>query len=261
MSKPVYQISDRGDLHKYRTEIPNLLDDSDLSVYAFRLYVHLKRVAGDSGRCYQSTATMAKACKMSAGMVSKAKNELVSKDLIVLTIKKGEHGEFDSHLIEIKDIWAENYSRYSTCSPHEQEPSLYEQDLSHDVNRTVSPHETKKEPIKKEHTRAPNPMYAIAKALCDVVGMDFDKNKSRLFKEAKTYYKQGDEVQIINDYGTGGAWYRFDWRGKRGDAPTLAQVRETWGSLKPGGTDKPKAGRSIVEPAPAKQDDRGGLYL
>jgi hypothetical protein len=263
MSKPVYQIMDRGDLHKYRTEIPNMLDDSDLSVYAFRLYVHLKRVAGDGGQCYQSTATMAKACKMSMASVSKAKNELMLAGLIILTVKKGEHGEFDSHLIEIKDIWAENYSKYAAYSPREQDRTHSEQDLSYDANRTVSPRELKKEPIKKEHnnTRATNPLYPIAKALCDVVGMDFEKNKPRLFKEAKDYYKPGDEVQIVNDYGAGGAWYLHDWRGKRGDAPTLAQIRETWGALKPGAVARPTNGKTVIVPPENARNSDGSLNL
>lgn len=144
------QIADRSDLKKYRTEIPNMVDDLGLSVYAFRLYVHFKRVTGETGTCFQSTATIAKTCKMSAGMVTKAKTELLQAGLITLTVKKGEHGEFDSHIIEIVDIWPQNFAKYSTYSPHEQDRSHGDTVPSHDVNSTVSPHETKKEPIKKE---------------------------------------------------------------------------------------------------------------
>jgi hypothetical protein len=36
-------------MRKYRIEIPNLIDDAGLSVYALRLYVHLKRVTGAEG--------------------------------------------------------------------------------------------------------------------------------------------------------------------------------------------------------------------
>jgi hypothetical protein len=78
------RVVDAGDLRLYRTEIPNLIDDMNLSVYAFRLYVHLKRVAGASneGACWQSTRTLATHCGMSASKVSESKQELVDAGLI-----------------------------------------------------------------------------------------------------------------------------------------------------------------------------------
>lgn len=155
MSGPSYRVKDEGDLRKYYTQIPNLIDDMDLSVYAFRLYAHLKRVAGESGTCYQSTKTLVDACKMSAGSIANAKDELAEKKLIRIRTQKGEHGEFSYHEITIVDIWSENIAKYSTCSPDEQDRSPSEQDRSpddtvpsYDVNRTVSPHETKNNPIK-----------------------------------------------------------------------------------------------------------------
>lgn len=133
------QVIDAGDLRKYRTEIPNSIDDMGLSVYAYRLYGHLKRVAGDSGKCWQSTATLAQACNMSAASVSRAKKELEGR-LIDIEIIPGEHGEFDYHIITIRDIWAENFSTYS---PQKQDPS-------HHRNRTVSQGKQRINPIKKE---------------------------------------------------------------------------------------------------------------
>lgn len=149
-----YRVSDEGDPRRYYVQIPNLIDDMNLSVYAFRLYVHLKRVAGDNGICWQSTATMAEACSMSAGSIKKAKDELSEAGLIRVTVQKGLHGEFDRHNITIKDVWAKNMARYSSCSPGEQErscgeqvPSSGEQEHSpHEQDR--SPGELKNNPIK-----------------------------------------------------------------------------------------------------------------
>jgi hypothetical protein len=74
-------------------------------------------------------------------------------------------------------------------------------------------------------------LYPIAKVLSEVTGINLDKNKGRIFKEAKTY-KPEDVQKIQGDYSQGGPWYSCDWRGQKGQPPTLAQIRETWGNLK-----------------------------
>jgi hypothetical protein len=94
----------------------------DLSVYAFRLYARLKRVAGDSGQCWESTRTLADACKMSVGQIGKAKQELSDAKLITL-----EHRDRkQTHLISIEDVWRFNFAHFANaaggreeCSPHE----------------------------------------------------------------------------------------------------------------------------------------------
>lgn len=153
-NRTVYSIKDDGDLRKYYTQIPNIIDDSDLSVYAIRLYLHLKRVAGEYGDCYQSTSTLAKACRMSAGSVVKAKEELQKKGFIQIDIIKGEHGEFDRHNITIVDVWNANFRSYS---PGEQDAFTTRTGAYHHVNRSVSPREPKNNPIKnntiKNNTR------------------------------------------------------------------------------------------------------------
>lgn len=146
-----YQITDRGDLRKYRTEIPNIVDDLGLSVYAFRLYVHLKRVAGESGKCWQSTDTLAKSCCISKGMISKAKDELVSKRLIEITEEKLERGGRAAHHITITDIWLENFIKYTGHQPeeassHDELPSSPHELASSYSEQASSPHEIKKEP-------------------------------------------------------------------------------------------------------------------
>lgn len=105
-------MTDLAELRKYRTELPNLIDDSDLSVYAFRLYVHIKRVAGASGgSCHQGTRTLAQICKMSVGQVAKAKKELIAGGFVSHSTVKTNGGETDS-LTPI-DKWQENYDTYS----------------------------------------------------------------------------------------------------------------------------------------------------
>ena len=132
------KIIDRGDLHKYRTELPNSVDDSELSVYAFRLYAHLKRVAGDNGKSWQSTKTLADACKMSTGSVSEAKVELCDAGFI--TIVKGDTKKGESDTVYIIDVWAENFTKYAPTPSPVEDPHSQDERPVHVVNpRIVNP--------------------------------------------------------------------------------------------------------------------------
>ena len=73
-------------------------------------------------------------------------------------------------------------------------------------------------------------LFQIAHALSSVTGLDYEKNKNRIYKIAKSF-NPGEEQQIIRDYGIGGIWYKNDWRGKQGQKPTLEQVVQTWNNL------------------------------
>ena len=105
-------------LKKYFTIVPNTIDDMDLSPYAFRLYCHYKRVAGDNGACWQSVETLSKACKMSTGSVVKARKELEAAGLIEVTHQSNPHGGRDYNTVTMVDIWNTNMKSLSS--------SLYE---------------------------------------------------------------------------------------------------------------------------------------
>ena len=157
------RVIDRGDLRRYRTEIPNMVDDmDDLSVYAYRLYGRLKRVAGDSGVCWQSTDTLATACNMSAGSVVKAKTELVEKGLIDIVKIKNPHGGREYHEIRITNIWQDNLAKYSS-SPDEVANSSHELASSPDEVAS-SPGEVKNKPFKNKPRKK-----------SDIAAPDFDE--------------------------------------------------------------------------------------
>lgn len=82
-------------------QMPNHVDDLGLSVYAFRLYCHLLRIADRNGVSRQSTTLLAKACNMSAGSVSNAKSELERAGLIRVFVVSNEIGQYFSHEISI----------------------------------------------------------------------------------------------------------------------------------------------------------------
>jgi hypothetical protein len=110
MSK--FFIKEEGQ-HKYYAQIPNIVDSADLSPHAIRLYLHLKRVAGDAGECYQSVRTMAKLCKMSKSAVHDAKISLVEAKFIKIENKKGGC-KYGYQSITILDIWEENNAAFSS---------------------------------------------------------------------------------------------------------------------------------------------------
>ena len=84
-------------------------------------------------------------------------------------------------------------------------------------------------------------LYQIARSLATVTGLDFDKNRPRLFRVSKSF-KNGEEQQIIRDYGEGGIWYKADWRGQKRQKPTPEQVVETWNNLSVAKTPANNAG-------------------
>ena len=112
-----YQIREESP-HDYYCQIPNLVDELDLTPQAYRLYGHLKRVAGESGKCWQSTKTLSEKCRMSAGAISEAKRELENTypPLIRITSKTKENGIY--HEIVVTDIWQINHDFWTGGAVH-----------------------------------------------------------------------------------------------------------------------------------------------
>ena len=104
--------------HDYFTMIPHLIDDSALTPYAFRLYVHLCRVVGQGGKCWQSTETLAAACHMSDSTVVRAKKELAQtmvngKPLIIIVPIGGISPGRAYHTIYVNSVWEVNHKKYA----------------------------------------------------------------------------------------------------------------------------------------------------
>jgi DnaD/phage-associated family protein len=114
MSEDAQVIIDASDLRKYRTELPNLYDDSDLTVYEFRLLAHYKRV----GRCTEGLPTTSKKCCMSAGQASEARQSLADKKFINLE-KVPMGGARFCYNVTVIDRWIENFARFSGLSEKE----------------------------------------------------------------------------------------------------------------------------------------------
>ncbi len=91
----------------------------------------------------------------------------------------------------------------------------------------------------------------LIKALAEVVGYNLgaQSNWGRLGKPAKELLGMSATPELVSEhYGPGGWWYKTDWRGKKGEAPTPNQVIETWG-------------RWELEPAKDEWYDPGVPYI
>ena len=218
--KVLYQVRDEGDLRKYYTTIPNIIDDMDLSVYAYRLYGHLKRVAGDVGQCWQSTETLAKACGMGWATVSRAKTELVGKELIIIEQVKNPQGGKDFHNITITDVWEKNTIKYATST---QEGATSHQEI------TTSHQEIKNNPIKnKPNNNAGRPALS--------------EGQSYLLQSLggkRLNPKQRDTIlELERIYGTDRLKEVIDWAADRGMAvgvavPAIKTAIPKWGRTRP----------------------------
>lgn len=255
--RATYAVRDSGgDLRKYRIELPNLIDDMELSIYAFRLYVHLKRVAGSDGACFQSTKTLAKHCGISIGKIVEAKKELADKGLI--NIEKRDRTKNETDLITIYDIWPQNFAFYSR---------IEEGDPVHHMNTPRSPHEQgvhhmnggvhvaereevtniKKEPNKNKpneedvasqpdaQEKTQTPQQEMFGAICEALGVDYHiiskETTGQIAQVSKILRRAEYTVEDVRLFMVD-IWFK-DWRWtKHQQYPTIKLLREGLGQLR-----------------------------
>ncbi len=81
----------------------------------------------------------------------------------------------------------------------------------------------------EDSTLIPNDqlLEELVQALGEVTGMDPRLNRTQLAKNAKSLLLAGYNASLVKtNFGPGGAWYSQDWRGKKGEIPTLKNVIE-----------------------------------
>lgn len=112
-------FNDEGDPRKYYAAIPNIIWTLGLSTYEISLYAYFKKVAGENGKCWKSTATIAKEMSIGSGTVSRTKaslalprRELGGKALISITSEMHNGGN-ENHAVTVTDIWPENMALLS----------------------------------------------------------------------------------------------------------------------------------------------------
>lgn len=109
-NKPDEIIDDSEFVASYFSQIPHLVDDIGISVYAYRLYGHIVRRVGaaGAGKCFESVRNMANNCNMSLGTVVKAKKELVTWELIHIKKVFTPNNKYSHDEIYLGNIWDKN---------------------------------------------------------------------------------------------------------------------------------------------------------
>lgn len=99
------------------------------------------------------------------------------------------------------------------------------------ITPTVDKTDMKKE--SKTDSKKEN-LYPLAQALAEACKVDISANKGRLLREAKTLSRATPPAtpELIKEHYNGNPsafWKARDWRGQKGQYPTLSAIRETWG--------------------------------
>jgi DNA-binding MarR family transcriptional regulator len=160
-AQELYIVKEQRREYTWHTRIPNIVDEMDLSPFEFRLYHHLKRVAGDDGQCYKNTGNLAKECKMSTGAVSNAKKVLIEKGLIKIEIRNA--GGRDYHHITIIDIWDKNYQRFLELKAKSSSHDESEPKPRSPSEPARSPGEPKNNPIKNRESESSDELSSTKK--------------------------------------------------------------------------------------------------
>lgn len=104
--------------HHYRTEIPNCILDACLDIYQLAVYLYIKKIAGDKGKCWKKKKTLAELVGISERQVTYALDALCSSEnnfkypLLRKTGRVKPDGSQDSNLYTVINIWSFNGNLY-----------------------------------------------------------------------------------------------------------------------------------------------------
>ena len=222
--------------------------DSDLPTTEKMVLLAMADYASDNGdSIFPSIETLSHKTSLSDRSVQTSIQNLINKNYLILLKKGGgrantnlykircsrftvsEKGETDSLKGETGAQKGEGRSpdpSLTIINPPQSANAESEELQYSDCDDYGEPIKGKKQPKQKPCTKK---LYPIAMALSEVTGMSLDSNKEKIFREAK-YLVRDPRVtaeEIKMQFSPGGDWYKFDWRGKKGQRPILTQIRET----------------------------------
>ncbi len=101
---------------KHFTSIPNcIIDDPVLTIWNREVYIQIKKIAGDHGKCYMSIPKLAKKCGIGKERLRKSIEYLLEHKLIKFLGKTSvmtRGGEQFANTYRIEDIWKLNADFY-----------------------------------------------------------------------------------------------------------------------------------------------------
>lgn len=206
-----------------------------------------KYLSDHEGYFYVSSADMQEQTGLTDDEQRTARTQLINRGLIETTLK-GKSPATLHYRVKIEQL-----SDYIETQLSVKQITGYPESSKLDLRNTGNSKETKKEtreqdypadpiyeacdddgnplkPVKKKKSRGiAAELTPIASAISEVTGLSLQINAARIYKEAAAL-AQDPRVSpelIRITYSKGGAWYRKDWRGKRGDRPKVNQIGET----------------------------------
>lgn len=205
-------------------------DHSKQSGTPLLLLLAIADFANDDGMAWPGVETLAKKIRMSERYVHRLVKELSEAGELRIEYKAGKNGT-NQYWVTIDP---EQPFTVNDSTPH-PEP-LFSETLN---NRPPEPSVNHQEPsgapvAKKRNGRLPRPdYYPLATAIAEVCSMNFEPNKGFLFKEAEALSKAQPTPtpELLRQHYTGpkSFWRTQDWRGQKGDRPSPAAIRKTWG--------------------------------
>lgn len=200
MKKNTDKIKNGNYLTKYFTQFPNIIDDSELTPFEFRVLIHYYRV----GECWEGVRATAKKCKMSTGKVTNVRHSLEQKGFINISPIG------DGVTIDVIDRSQENLEKYSSCG----EQSVHDMnDSVHHMNETSSPHEHKNNTIKNNTLR---------NMVADAPESKLISDKKKIFQETIRPYVKTYGGTMCNEFYS--YWGEVNKHGKK----LRWELEDTW---------------------------------
>lgn len=109
-----FEIQDESGDHKYFTIVPNYILNHS-TMWDREVYIQMKRIAGDRGKCWASRATLAKQCGMSVRRLDKCLKYLLEHDWIRKVGSRKVEGIGGLQPVceyQMIDLWKKNIAFY-----------------------------------------------------------------------------------------------------------------------------------------------------
>ena len=205
-----------------------------------RLYCYLLWRSGTKDNSWPGVETMAGDTGMSYAAVKLSLRSLIENNWI--RRERQFKGSSVTWIYETQDA-----CRSANRLAHVRltgEPSISQQDSRLKESKLKRVKEREKT-LREKPPRPPSPVYELALSLSEVCKMDLGANKGMLVREAKSLLSASPPAtpELVRQHYNGNPsafWKAHDWRGKKGQPPTPAQVRQTWGQWESVSPPEPK---------------------
>lgn len=184
------------------------------------------------GWFYKSYAEWKEELGLTQYRVKRAADALEENGLIETKVKRADGAptvhykldisELSSRIIKFLDNQKTSFSLTKTTS-------LKDSVRSPSVSESLDTKESSNDPrLKSSNGRKLTETQLWVKVLCEVCDMDPKLMGGRVAKRGKNLRDAGYTLEDIQRlYGKHGWWYRFDFRGKKGQPPTPEQIEKT----------------------------------